>query len=348
MTAQPLPPLPLVGPPDDQWLFVDNTFVEQLFHCYRSAEYFKLHARIINAPSPALNFGTCIHSGMEARYSHLKGCHAFDGEVEQSMFDAMAKHLLENPQEGDDYRDLSFAIQMVQAYNRVNISEVFDVCETSEGKKAVELPFATSLLGDDGLAHQFQYYQGKPLTEQPWRKIRVMYTGRIDLIISQFSQLFTLDWKTTFQLGDSFWNAQKMSGQHIGYVWSAEQILKQQISGYIIRAFCTRKMSKSRPEHDKDDFPSQVFYVSEDRKQEWRRNTIQVIQNFLDAYSTGFLAQNYKNCIGKYGACQFYEVCSLPELSRLTYLQSDLFKANEWSPLNKEKKQETKQPMESE
>lgn len=319
-----LPPLPII----DGWLFVDNSKVETICGCNRAAQYSWLHQRRAAGERSALNFGAGIHCAKEARYKVSTDIST--PGLEQAMFNALTKHFEEHPQEGEDeYRTLDHATKLVKRYNQKYPTETFEVCKLDTGLPCVELPFSYPLVDETGEPITFCTVQnGNPIL------FHVMYTGKIDLIISEYSQIFTMDHKTTFQLGQTFWQAQQMTSQHVGYCVAVDKLLGVQTAGYKINALCTRKFSKSRPAHDAADFERNTFYVTPERKLEWHRNLVSKLKMFFYNYSQGHLPMFENACVGKFGPCQFFDICSLPELQRGMMLESNLFVDDNWSPLN--------------
>lgn len=328
----PLPLLPLI----DGYLFIDNSFIEKMQCCARSAEYNYLHGRRLTGERSALNFGSAWHAAMQARYQH-PSYDMPDLDCFTSMTEAARKHFDDKPQPDGEYRNLSHLCNMISAYNRKHDNEPFEILETDKGK-IVEHPFAVEIPHSFYLpckiGHESNYMKDDGTFEQ---LIKVIYTGRIDLAIRQDNMLFTLDHKTTFMYGSGFWNDQKMTGQHVGYCWALDNILGIDTRGYVVNAACTRAPSKSRPLPDADDFQRQTYFIEPDRKAEWLENLIELIKQFLYHYESNYMPMSTKWCVGKYGACQYFDVCSLPRTQRLPMLQSGLFEHEDWSPLEQAK-----------
>lgn len=323
-----LPPLPLVlDAQGNHWLFIDNSSIENLTTCPRAFEYSWLRKRRAAGERPALNFGSGVHASLEARYKDP----SFDylsGETEQKMFDALTKHFTSNPQPDGEYRTLDLATKLITKYNQKYLTESFEVCELQDGKRCVEMPFAVPLTDSLG-AIPFEYKD----VSLDVKNLHIMYTGKIDLVIREHNQIYTSDHKTAFMFGSAFWQEQQMSGQHVGYCWAVDEVLKVNTQGYRINAIRTRKPAKSNPDPTDEDFERNTYYITKERKLEWKKNLISIIEEFLWNYSRQFMPQRTKWCVGKYGACQFFDVCSLPQEQRLMTLESGLYEEDMWSPL---------------
>lgn len=320
-----IPPLPIV----DGWLFYDNSTLEKYQACARLYQYSSLAKRKPRGRNSPLNFGSGIHAAMEARYKS-PSYDLVDADTEQKMFQALTTHFAENPQDDDEYRSPDLANRLVIQYNKKYMCEAFEVCKAQDGSPLVEYPFAFPILNEKGEPKIFTYTDENGSTHM----LRVMYTGKIDLLLREHHQFFTLDHKTAFMFGNTFFNDQNMIDQHVGYCYIADRTIEGcTTSGYIVNAIRTRKPSKSAPDPTGEDFDRRRYYVTEARKQEWRRNTIALIEEILFNYSRQYMPTRRKSCLGKYGACAFYDICSLPEEQREATLNSGLFEDDTWSPL---------------
>lgn len=330
MIINPLPPLPLI--PDalgNLWLFIDNSSIENLTTCPRAFEYSWLRKKRCTGERPALNFGSAIHAALEARYKD-DSYDYLSGETEQKMFDALTLHFEQNPQPDGEFRTLDMATKIIRKYNQKYLTESFEVCRLEDGKRCVEMPFALPLTKEE---HEFVYYNHH---KKESCVLNVMYTGKIDIVLREHNQIYTLDHKTAYQFGSSFWQDQQMSGQHVGYCWAIDQILGVRTSGYKINALRTRKGSKKDPDPIDEDLERNTYYITDERKLEWKQNLISTIEEFLWNYSRQYMPMRTKWCVGKYGACQFFDVCSLPKDQRQGALESGLYQDDTWSPLHKD------------
>lgn len=337
ITPPTLPPLPIV----DGWLFIDNSMVESMTECLRQAEYSRIYRRRLARDRAALNFGSGIHKAMEARYTSPNYDYV-DLEVTKAMQGALAQHLELHPQPEGEYRTYEYGCKLIENYNnQAQPVESFEILELEGKGRVVEHAFATPLVNGENKPIEFEYTGFQEGSLRRVHNINIMYTGRIDLAIREGSAYGTLDHKTAFQFGDSFWNEQRMSGQHVGYCWSLDQILGINTTFYIVNAFRTRPPSKTERGKGSflpDDYGRRPYYITPERKQEWLHNLCSLIRQFLHAYSSGYMPMSTKWCTGKYGACQFFDVCSLPLEQRTAMLQSGLYEDDDWTPLEEAKK----------
>lgn len=309
-------PLPLI----DGCLFIDNTTLEYLSTCPRSLEYFFLNRRKLAEERSALFFGGAIHKALEHRYKQC-GDSMPSAVCEQEQMKLLEEEFAAKPEVHDDFRTLGKAKELIKEYNCQYLEEPFEVLYAPDGSPMVELPFA------------FKLCQILPAHTDAF--IDVYYTGKIDLVTKWDKTLMHIDHKTTSMMGTGFGEEQAMSAQQEGYSWALWRLTGEYPSGYCVNAIRTRAPSKTRPVADDTDFQRFKRYLTPSEIHEWESNTIALIEEMLWHYGRQYFPQKRKWCVGKYGRCPYYEVCSLPIESRELMLSSNLFAESDWSPLHK-------------
>lgn len=210
-----------------------------------------------------------------------------------------------------------------------------------------EVPFVVKLFDYKpttyALAQELHFKEGDPFV------LPVYYHGYIDLITSINSFIYPLDFKSTAVLGNGFWDDKKMSAQPKGYCYGFKETTGLNVKGYITRAIRTTPM----PDNVRTGTPatrgankglvtSQEKWWSEtlpdDQKEilgegeldDWKDNTITLIEEFLWHYSRGKMPRSTTACTGKFGRCQYFEVCNtFPVSDRELILDSGLYKDKE-------------------
>jgi hypothetical protein len=173
----------------------------------------------------------------------------------------------------------------------------------------------------------------------------VFFTGRIDLAITDTTGDWILDHKSAYQFGSNFTADMMSSPQFIGYAWEFKQYYGHLPAGYIINAFRPRSPVKNaaydtsllwRTTGKDPDFIRLQKHISQQDLDEWEQNTFSLLEEVMYHYSRGTFGKHKKSCVGKYGKCQFYELCNevAPEY-RDAYLAGANFMDNTWSALNK-------------
>ena len=171
-------------------------------------------------------------------------------------------------------------------------------CATRTEKKITEL------LDGYFLIHQTEPFKildqeirfSLPLTSN------LTYTGRIDLLAEDEFGFFGCDHKTSFYAPKA--KEFSLSPQFLGYLWALEQVTALPIKRFMLNGIQITKTKK--PE---DSFFRFILNYSPWKKKNWK---IQVIALMNRIKAKKEVLPNYFSCIGKYGACQFYEACCLP------------------------------------
>ena len=347
-----LPPLPLI----DGCLFIDNSgWIEGMSTCHRALQFKVLNERISTGEKVALNFGSAIHLALELRYG-LYGNKAVDQVYYDSLAVILTEFFAEHPVPADDWRGLNWAMETVRRYNERFEQEEFNLLEypeaidcphcailpssedclwckgTGKRKYMVELSFALPL---------FDHYVCPGLEGS----IPIIYTGKIDLPLILQGDLYSMDTKTTKQLGDMFWNEQRMSAQHRGYCWALQQSTGIEPKGYYVNGIRTKQppdyVVNETAWKGKRQSPAQWWQESLVRDRmllqpgeldRWKNNTIDLVEEFFWHYGRGYMPQKTKWC-SQYGKCQYYDVCRLVPEDQGSFLASGLFTDNKWSPL---------------
>jgi hypothetical protein len=226
---------------------------------------------------------------------------------------------------------------------------------TGKTDMMVELPFALPLYTHYLDEVEVSVFLAKYGQSFEGNAIPVFYSGRIDLPLVLDSSIWVMDHKTTSILGDMFWTKMKMSAQQKGYCWAFKELTGKDVQGYIVNAIRTKEPpqwvvnggtsktgSKQSPEQWwNESLQRERYYLKQGELDEWKNNAIELCEEFFWHYSRGIMPMKTSWC-SQFGKCQYYDVCSLEQLSRGAMLASGLFKDNDWTPL-RQVKQETKQ-----
>ena len=268
---------------------------------------------------------------------------------------AMDDHFIQSPEPVGDHRNFNMAAEWLAAYNRMYKKELFDILKLHDGRSFVERSFLRpfAFINQSGqlvpLTGSFAYL--KEFTTQEFvthckekRWIPVLYSGRIDLGVKDSGE-WVLDHKTAYQFGKAFQLEMASTPQMRGYCWEFKHYYGRMPKGYIINAMRVRPPVKGaeydpsllfRTDGKDPDFVRLPFPVTEQDITEWEQNTFALIDELLWCAQRPHYPKHKKNCVGKYGPCQFYELCNnVDPLHRDSYLASPVFMDNTWSALNK-------------
>lgn len=360
-------PLPLINGA----LFVSSSFLDTLV-CPRMSQYYKIDAKVANKNSNAVIFGQHIHTALSLHY-RLQEYNLSKEDVLNRVRLALEQEFTSTPVDEEDWRNLNWALETYQQLTKKFEFEEFDLMRYKEAKKCKkcdglklqhevvngvsvlnqlsqpciwcngtgltsvmsEIPFVVKL---------FDYYKANSGLEPYDSGIPVFYHGFIDLLVSQRGLLKVMDFKSTSQLGQSYWDDKKAIAQPKGYCFAVEQLLNHKTHGYIIRAirtipppkYVTDGTASKKGEFRKisdwwdESLSEQSFDLGEGETEEWKENAIEQVKGFLHNYERGFFPQQKTICVGKYGRCQYYDLCgTFPIADRQTLLNSTMFKTKE-------------------
>lgn len=299
-------------------IHIDNSNIEQLQYCPRSWLFKYGLKRIKVVPAAGRNFGSALHEGWACRYTQY-GEHRVTDDSKQ--VEAITKYLHENPQPEDDFRNLDHALVVARAYNRHYQDESFKIL-TANNEPIVERSFAL----DIGTV----------------QNIPVKYTGKIDLGVRDQSGLWVIDHKTAFQFGQQFEMEMAMDTGQLGYTWAFRELFKEMPTGFITNAVRIRRPKKGDEYNeiapcDGTDMKRLITCVTPDQLEEFRKTVLTWVSTLLWYHDQDYFPRvsGKRGCIGKYGPCDFYDVCNAPIAAREGLLASSLFEDNNWSPLKK-------------
>ncbi len=306
-------PLPLT---DNCW-FIDNTALEYYTTCRESFKNRSILGRELAEDGSATNFGSGIHKALEhrARYEDTKTIPS----IETEQIGILEKYFQENPQPLDAWRTPSLAVDIIHRYNLEYPFEPWAVFEHN-ATKVIESPFAIPLCTFD-------------VPDLHPHPITFVWMGRIDLVIKKpDSSLWNLDHKTSSR--EDMTQYENDNAQ-LGYLWAVNKALGIQPRGYVINVLYTRPPLKSGGLSKSTAFARQPFFVEWERVEYWERNLIAICEDILNDCARGFFPMETKWCSGKYGPCQYLDVCKLAPENRMVALQSNLYRKVTWTPLQK-------------
>lgn len=307
-------PLPLV---DGDTLFIDNSSLEHFTTCPRQALYSLVRKLKPAGERTALNFGGIIHKILEARYRACTALHAQTPDVTAVMMATAEREYAKWQPPEDDYRTFSCAVELIRRYEENYPFEQFEVVRGRDGSPMIEVPFAIPL-GEIKLDD---------------KTVKIVWQGRIDLayVSENGGGLYVMDHKTTSVMGPSYFSSFTISHQMYGYAWAVEQLCSRQVTAVVINALGVRKPTRTG---NAFEFKREVVPVQWGLLDEWERDTLYIVADFVEMCRRGYLPKHTAWCNGKFGQCPYFKVCTLAdEDQREVMLQSGEYVHNDWSPL---------------
>lgn len=330
-----LTPLPEEG---HYLLVVDNSAIETFTTCPRYAQYYLTYAREAHARNAALTFGGAVHKGCEA----IELLEATGQSSETETAQKVLRFFTENPAPPDEYRTPQNALELLAHYRvRKTFPDYQWKVLSDDGGLLVERAFEVPL----GVLQVDTDIQ-LPIWDSPRRvrAVHVAWSGRIDLVAECNNKNRVVDNKTSSIGGDQFIQDFQLSNQTIGYVWAARQLWPDlNIDGFCLNAFHLKKPSAGKGLMETGprggppalSFFRAYFDYSNTRIAQWEHNAMTLCEDFVHCLVRDEFPMHVKWCFGKYGKCQFHDICTIdePEI-RMKMLQSDAYKDVTWNPTN--------------
>ena len=328
---------PIPDSPGDFLLVIDNSSLEKFTTCPKSAEFYLVDEREAQLRNSALVFGGALHAGLEKLLT---------GHSDEVQNLAIANHFAIHPSPAD-YRTVEIALEVMHHYRTHSQFPGYEMEVLSDEKGLlVERPFELPLgviPVDDIIQMPWALPAGEGLFV---KSIHVAWSGRIDCICNTHSLNRVLDHKTTSIMGDTFSQDFQLSNQVLGYIWAAQQLWPQHnVTGFCVNAIYLKKppvsgygssLMSAGPRGGKPSLEFHRFYYdySPDRIQWWAQNCLTIIGDFIHSLVRNFFTSHTKNCMGKYGRCQYHDICSLddPSMQR-SILSSDIYRPVTWNPV---------------
>ena len=315
---------------------IDNSAFETAIGCPRAYHYQQNCKRVTNSHREPLAFGQIWHQAMRMHYSRVDPNDIL-ATITQ-LFEALpTQHLTHRTcdlmlrgyiayRKQFPLKDERFLVKAREALPEDRYTVV-----SKSGVKVtpmLEIPFEYTL-------SSFAVVEG-----EPWE---IKWKGRIDGIgqLKEDGSPCLIDHKTTSMLGASLFNSFELSNQFMGYCWAASQLLGTPVRKAIINVAAFRKPSKTGTEIE---FQRHTLTFSNEQIEHWERN-IHILAKQLITYQTladegnDFTASERafptftRNCVGKYGTCEYFGTCTMPTSFRQSHLYSEQYKDNTWDCL---------------
>lgn len=316
----------------DAVMQLDNSGLSTYLSCPRKFEYNRIKKRS-GSTGVALVFGSSIHDGLEYVYNQKGAGLPVD---EREMLLASLKAWDGFTVAMGEWRTPERSQDTLKRYLRHYEDETLQIMPFEDGP-AVELPFSLGLgainYNDTIPRSLFSNPEDLP-NDDPTVKIKrinIYWIGKIDLAVIDDGFRLISDHKTTSRIGSSYWRKHETSPQMKGYCWAINQLLDEPVVGCMINCIAGRKPTKTGVG---TEFARQRFFYSPESIEEWKHNTLALVDDLVFNFKRGLFPMNTNNCEHMYGPCEYTSVCGLPQCQREEMLSSDLFVDNVWSPLN--------------
>ena len=322
--SEPSYALPLI----DDTLFIDNSTLEVFTTCPRAAQYYVCQKKEKNTERPALRFGGIVHKILETRYRRNDPC--VTPECEAAMVATAEAEFAQWTPPLEEFRNYGAAVNLIHEYNKHYPIEPFRPVMSGQ-TPLIEVPFAC-LLGEVPVMETILIRNPDGSIElRSVETIKVMWQGRIDMVVQYEGRHYLVDHKTTSVMGPTYFREFEMSSQFHGYTWAAQKLLNTPIHGAIINAIGVRKPTRTGVPLE---FERKTVQLSQTSLEEWERDTLYIVADFIEMVRRQYMPKHTKWCVGKYGMCQFFDVCTLPVEQRQQMLTTGEYKSVTWNPLS--------------
>ncbi len=321
-------PLPLL---DGNTLLIDNSSLESFTTCPRQAQYAIARRLRATGDRVPLRFGGNMHKVLEARYRTVIP-YAQSPDVEQAMVSIARDEFIKWSPPEDDYRNYDRMVDLIKRYGEQYGFEPFEIVTFPDGRPFIEIPFAVPLgrivlngpIWVTDIANPTV-----PAKEVSLDSLNIVWTGRIDMAFRINGRLYILDHKSSSMATNMA--EFEIAHQFYGYVWTTEQLLGEEVAGFMINRVVVRKPSRTGEPFGFDRKP---VPVQRGLLNEWHNDCLHIVSDFVEMCRRDYLPKHTAWCVGKFGTCPFHLVCTLDtNEQREVMLASGNYERNDWSPL---------------
>lgn len=304
-------------------LHIDNSDYVNWNSCFIKGLFADALKRQPTKGQGPLAYGSAIHKALEVYHASDKP--DMDEVIQAGTDEAIAENL---PAIADEKRNMESLVSTLWSYNAdyVSRSDKFKVV-TLDNKLLIEQGFSLPL-GEFNI-------EPVPTLDIPGL-IQIYWQGKIDMVVidQATNELWIVDHKTTSVMGEKYVDGMLRSNQMLGYSWATEELTKvfdMKVAGVIINAIAVRK---SGTEFRRWRIPYPQWQLDE-----WHGEVVDGCYELLEKlvrYLSGEAAiPNRESCVGKYGRCQFFDVCNMhPDMKDGTLFDDEQYKISTFDPLS--------------
>lgn len=324
--------------PDDYVLEIDYSSMSNFLNCARQSENYSIRSREANKDNSPTDFGKLFHTLEETR--RLSG---YNDEIKAKQMTQIADHFVSHVVSPSDHRTSDRMVNVLKLYYEKYAKDGVEgkIYRDANGP-FVERPFKVELctIPINGKIPYDRYeilsfvrpdIADVNIGEVAIRNLHILYTGRIDMVISEGGALWVWDDKTTSRGGKEFEDAFRLSLQTKGYCWAVWKLLSTAPMGCIVNAVIIRPLTKTGTG---TEFNRHNYFYSPDVLIEWELNMKAHVSDFVSCLVRGYFPQTSLSFKSPCAMCDYAENCALPREQRGADLASDLFRDVTWNPIN--------------
>lgn len=315
---------------NDYILEMDWSSIDHFLACWRKSEFALVYSRV-SGRSAALTYGSAIHLALEQYYR---------GETDpEKIMVAGMPEFEANPPSLSEWRNIEKYRETITKYiAKYSKDDSFTIDKLGD-TLMVEQPFSTPLCEleiNDFIPYDASMLlpAGTPITEGKLfiRRLFVQWTGVIDLLIRDGSDQSRgiVDHKTTSIGGPTYYDGFDLTQQFRGYCWAATKISGEPVLKAMANVIEGRKPTKTGVSLE---FQRKWITYLPEKISTWETDMKAIIADFMSKLVKGHFPENTHSCVGKYGKCEYFDVCRLEQKLQLHLLNTDIYTNNVWNPL---------------
>ena len=170
--------------------------------------------------------------------------------------------------------------------------------------------------------------------------VHIEWTGIIDMLAEVNGGLYVVDHKTTSIISQDFFDGFEIAMQPTGYFAAMKAAFPDlPIKGFMANVLACRKpvaaITKSGKPTSSKPFEAfrRQYHYSDWHVNEFKQDALALVEELFANVTNKFFPKKTQWCVGKYGKCPYFDVCSLPPESRMDMLMSDQYINNTWKPV---------------
>lgn len=321
--------------PDDYILELDYSSISKFLECPRAYSNYAIHSREAQRDNAATLFGKLFHSCEELRLRH-----DFSEATRTAQHELVATHFLRHPASPGDHRTGDRMVEILKQYNALYATDgwpqkVLSIGDEPMVERAFKIPLCTVEVNGN-LPYLMDQLVVR-LNDIAWdgqctpvRRLHILLTGRIDVILRDSNLNFVVDHKTSSRGGREFEEAFYLSLQTRGYCWAAKQ-LGIPVAGLIMNAAVIRPPTKTGTA---TEFNRHTYFYSEDSLAEYEEEVKDHCADLVHNLVRGRFPQTARSFKSPCSGCDYQDNCRLPRHQRAADLASDIYRDVTWSPIN--------------
>lgn len=258
----------------------------------------------------ALNFGSAIHSGLEA---HYKG---------------VGWDLVQCPHRNPIDEECPFCRDGQTRRMFANFLKKFPSSFESERR--------TQITGLRLLANYVGHYKSEPFVvhavEQPviFQIDDWYFVGKIDLLVT-WPDWHITDHKTAGRVSDNYHRSFKIHVQITGYMIAVSHAIGEPVNKAIINTLVPPMGNK--PVDPDKAFVRRITTRTPEDFEEWYQTVRTTVADIRRSRQTGNWPQRPSGCFSYNRQCEFWDVCTVSRSAKPGILEAQ-FKVNPWDPTN--------------